>query len=146
MPSYHNQPVQALAQQTLEDVHILLVEDELDIAELLLLLLQSAGATVRLCEEAESVLAILESVQPDILVCNIRLPLHDGIWLIEQIRNHPRPEIRQIPALGVSSYLREVSAREALAAGFDCFLSKLDSPSAIVDTISTLVTHNNPEG
>ncbi|MBN8559279.1 MAG: response regulator [Leptolyngbya sp. UWPOB_LEPTO1] len=140
MSSHQSRSITAPPHQSLNGIQILLVEDELDIADLLLVIFQGAGATVRLCMEAESVLAVLETFQPDILVANIKLPSHDGIWLIQQIRNHPRPEIHFLPAVGVTSYHRDVHADAALAAGFDYFLSKLDSPNAIVDTISTLAT------
>lgn len=140
MPSHQSRSMAAPPQHPLKGIQILLVEDELDIADLLLVIFQGAGATVRLCMEAESVLAVLETYQPDVLVANIKLPSHDGIWLIQQIRNHLRPEIRSLPAVGMTSYHRDVHADAALAAGFDCFLSKLDSPNEIVNTLSTLAT------
>jgi CheY-like chemotaxis protein len=143
--SHPSQPTEASQQQLLEGIHILLVEDEPDIADLLLFVLQMTGATVRRCTDAETALALLASFQPDLLVSDIQLLSHDGNWLIQQIRNHPRPELRHLPALGVTSYHREVSASHALASGFDCFLSKLDSPQTLIETISTLVMASQGE-
>lgn len=140
MQPYTNQHTEINEPQPLKGIQILLVEDEPDVAALLLFVLQAAGSTVELCTEAEAALLVLESFQPDILISNIKLPLHDGIWLIGQIRNHLPQELQQLPAIGVTSYDREVSAACALKAGFDCFLSKLDSPDVIVKAISTLVT------
>lgn len=130
---------EASQQQPLKGILVLLVEDELDIADLLLIVLQAAGASVRLCNEAEAALVLLETLQPHILLSNIQLPSHNGIWLIQQIRNHPRSEIQRLCAIGVTSYHRDVHAADALEAGFDRFLSKLESPDAIVNTISELV-------
>jgi CheY-like chemotaxis protein len=139
MYSHQNQSTEASQQDSLEGIHILLVEDEPDIADLLSFVLQTAGATVRGCSSAETALSLLESFRPDLLISNIQLLSHDGNWLIQQVRNHPRPELRHLPALGVTSYHREVSADRALASGFNCFLSKLDSPSTLVEVISNLV-------
>lgn len=139
MYSHQNQSTEANQQDLLEGIHILLVEDEPDIADLLLFVLQTAGATVRRCSSAEIALPLLESFRPDLLISDIQLLSHDGNWLIQQIRNHPCSELRHLPALGVTSYHREVSADRALASGFDCFLSKLDSPNTLVEVISNLV-------
>ncbi|MBD2461991.1 response regulator [Oscillatoria sp. FACHB-1407] len=139
MHSHQSRPTEASQQNSLEGIHILLVEDEPDIADLLLFVLQTAGASVRRCSSAESALLLLESFRPHLLISNIQLLAHDGNWLIQQIRNHPRPDLRHLPALGVTSYHREVSADRALASGFNCFLSKLDSPNTLVEVISTLV-------
>jgi CheY-like chemotaxis protein len=141
MHSYQDQPTHAKPLQPLQGLHILLVEDELDVADLLVFVFQTAGATIRWCSSAETALSVLESFPPDILVSNIKLPLHDGTWLIQQIRCHPRSELQHMPALAVTSYDREVSANLALGSGFDLFLSKLDSPEALVDAISALVVN-----
>jgi CheY-like chemotaxis protein len=139
MYSQQNQSTEANPQDLLEGIHILLVEDEPDVADLLLFILQSAGATVRRCSSAETALSLLESFRPNLLISNIQLLSHDGNWLIQQVRNHPCPELRHLPALGVTSYHREVSADRALASGFDYFLSKLESPNTLVEVISNLV-------
>src|SRR3712207_6758280 len=104
MYSHHNQSTEASQQDLLEGIHILLVEDEPDIADLLLFVLQTAGATVRRCSSAETALALLESFRPDLLISDIQLLSHDGNWLIQQIRNHSCPELHHLPALGVTSY------------------------------------------
>ncbi len=135
----HDRSQAATVQQPLKGVQILLVEDEFDVANLLLFVLERAGSTVRFCIEAEDALSLLDSFQPDILVSNVKLPSHDGTWLIEQIRSHSRPELQDLPAIAVTSYDRDVCATCALEAGFDLFLSKLDSTDALVDAIAALV-------
>ncbi|MHC5723654.1 MAG: response regulator, partial [Nostoc sp.] len=77
---------------------------------------------------------------PDILVSNVKLPDHDGNWLIEQIRVHSTPSIRELPAIAITSYTREVSSHKALNAGFNRFLVKLESPEEIVDEIVHLLS------
>lgn len=125
-------------QQPLEGIQILLVEDEPDVASLLLLILQMSGATVEHYIQAETALLALESSSPNILVSNIMLPIHDGMWLIQQIRNHPRSEIQRLPAIGVTSYDRDVYPSHVLESGFDYFLSKLDSPDIMIEVIASL--------
>ncbi|MGJ5632120.1 response regulator [Nostoc sp. CALU 1950] len=121
-------------------IRILLVEDEPDIAELLIFILKTAGAEVMAFIDAEAALSMLELCHPDILLSNIKLPAHDGDWLIKQIRVHSSSLLRQLPAIAITSYTREVSSRKALDAGFDRFLVKFESPETIVAEIVHLLS------
>ena len=102
--------------------------------------LLTAGAEVMALIDAEAALAMLESFHPDILLCNVKLPHNDGNWLIKQIRGHSSSLIRQLPAIAITSYTREVSSHKALNAGFDRFLVKLESPEEIVSEIVHLLS------
>ncbi|MEH2174920.1 response regulator [Nostoc sp.] len=135
-----NQETELNSLQHLIGILILLVEDEPDIADLLTFVLEADGAEVIALNDAEAALALVESLHPDILLCNMKLPEHDGNWLIEQIRVHSCPSLRQLPAIAITSYTREVSGYKALNAGFDRFLVKLESPEEIVDEIVHLLS------
>lgn len=135
-----NQETELNLFQDLIGILILLVEDEPDIADLLTFILEAAGAEVMAFTDAEAALDLVESLHPDILLCNMKLPHHDGNWLIKQIRVHSCPSIRQLPAIAITSYTREVSSHKALNAGFNQFLAKLESPEKIVDEIVHLLS------
>lgn len=135
-----NQETELNSLQNLIGIQILLVEDEPDIADLLTFVLEADGAEVIALSDAEAALALVESLHPDILLCNVKLPDHDGNWLIEQIRVHSCSSLRQLPAIAITSYTREVSSHKALNAGFNRFLVKLDSPDEIVDEIVHLLS------
>jgi CheY-like chemotaxis protein len=124
--------------QVLSGVHVLLVEDEPDIADLLVLILERAGAEVTALTDAETALARLESLRPNILLCNVKLPLQHGGWLIEQIRMHACSNLRQLPAIALTSYTRDVSKSAALNAGFNRFLVKFED--SVVDEIVYLLS------
>ncbi|BAY77981.1 response regulator receiver protein [Nostoc linckia NIES-25] len=134
-----NQETKLNSLQNLVGISILLVEDEPEIEDLLTFILEEAGARVIALPDAEQALALVETLHPDVLLCNMRLPGHDGNWLIEQIRVHSCQFIRELPAIAVTSYTREVSKHKALNAGFDRFIVKLENPEAIVDQIVQLI-------
>jgi DNA-binding response OmpR family regulator len=138
-----NQESELNSCQHLVGIRILLVEDEPDIADLLIFILETAGAEVMALIDAEAALAILESFHPDILLSNVKLPYHDGNWLIKQIRLHSSLLLRQLPAIAITSYTREVSCHKALNAGFDRFLVKLESPQEIVSEIVHLLSNHS---
>jgi CheY-like chemotaxis protein len=135
-----NQETELNSLQNLIGILILLVEDEPDIADLLTFVLEADGAEVIALSDAEAALGLIESLHPDILLCNVKLPDHDGNWLIEQIRVHSCLSLRQLPAIAITSYTREVSSHKALNAGFNRFLVKLESPDEIVGEIVQLLS------
>ncbi|MDZ8257646.1 response regulator [Nostoc sp. ChiQUE01b] len=135
-----NQETELNSLQHLIGTTILLVEDEPDIADLLTFILEAAGAEVMALTDAETALDLVESLHPDILLCNMKLPDRDGNWLIEQIRVNSCPSIRELPAIAITSYTREVSSHKALDAGFNRFLVKLESPEEIIDEIVHLLS------
>ncbi|MFN6526006.1 response regulator [Nostoc sp. ChiSLP03a] len=135
-----NQETELNSLQQLVGTLILLVEDEPEIADLLTFILEAAGAEVVALSDAEEALILVESLHPDILLCNMKLPNRDGNWLIEQIRVNSCPSLRQLPAIAITSYTREVSSYKALNAGFNRFLVKLESPEEIVNEIANLLS------
>ncbi|WP_138504668.1 response regulator [Nostoc sp. PA-18-2419] len=135
-----NQETKVNSLQQLSGILILLVEDEPEIADLLIFILETAGAQVMALSNAEAAFALIESLHPHLLLCNIKLPNHDGNWLIKQIRVHSNPSLRELPAIAITSYTREFSSDKALNAGFDRFLVKLESPEEIVDEIAQLIS------
>lgn len=111
----------------------------MDMAQLLIILLQGAGAQVAWVAQAEEALVVLARVQPDILISNIKLPYHDGDWLIRQIRNQEMGQAHHLPAIALSSYTREVGEEQMHCAGFERFLWKLDHLDEVITEILKLV-------
>jgi CheY-like chemotaxis protein len=128
--------------QPISGTRILLVEDEPDITQLLIILLEAAGAEVVSFIEAEQALDEIESLQPDVLLCNVKLPDHNGDWLVKQLRSHPSPLLQNLPAIAITSYTREVANFQTLNAGFDRFIPKIDKLNEIVgEIVDLLSTH-----
>lgn len=134
----------ATTRQTLAHLQVLVVEDELDIAELLVFVLKESGAVVKLATTAQEALSLLKDYQPDILVSNIRLPDQDGDWLIRQV--HAQSLQQKLPAIAVTSYDREFSRRHMLQAGFHHFLYKPLDPDELIAEVLNLTNGNSSNG
>lgn len=63
-----------------------MVDDEPPICRLLTRWVQSWGYGVRQAFTAEIALEAMASEAADILLCDVRMPVHDGLWLAEQVR------------------------------------------------------------
>ncbi len=100
--------------------HILLVEDDAGLRELLQEELEAEGYSVTSCPDAETGLEALKRQVPDLLVSDLRLPGADGLSLLPILSTlTPRPAVLIITAFGSVQ-----QAVESLKAGADDFLTK----------------------
>src|SRR5207247_9414736 len=72
---------------SLEGIHVLLVEDEPDARELLEVVIEYADGLVTAVGSAAAALETLTRVRPDVALVDIVMPVHDGYWLLDQVRN-----------------------------------------------------------
>ena len=123
----------AFTQDTLANLHILLVEDDQATSAFFKFILEYTGALVTVAETAEHALRILDRVIPDVLVSDIAMPLRDGFWLISQVRARPAKQGGTVPAIAVTAggYRRD----QALAAGFQVYLGKPIDPDLLCQAI-----------
>ncbi len=99
---------------------ILVVEDDLSLAELLVEELEAEGWTVDAQPSAETALEIVDEFEPDLVVSDLQLPGMDGLGLLEHLRRlHAPPAVLMISAYGTVE-----RAVAALKAGAENFLTK----------------------
>ena len=122
----------------LNGLRVLVVEDNADTRDLLTVLLQNHGAEVRATASAQEALASFRLDRPDVLVCDIGLPLEDGYSLLRQIRSLKVEEGGSVPALALSAYTRFEDRQQALAAGFQMHLPKPINPLLVTRAIADL--------
>lgn len=93
---------------------ILVVDDEEGVRKLLTAWVTSLGHTVKSAPDAESALAVLAEGPVDAAICDILMPGHDGVWLIDQMRRE-YPAIGIVIATGVSDMNPSVTLQEGVA-------------------------------
>lgn len=64
---------------------VLIVDDEVGVRILLTRLLKAWGYRVRHVEDAVEALKIMALEPADLVLCDVSMPEHDGLWLAEQI-------------------------------------------------------------
>jgi DNA-binding NtrC family response regulator len=79
------------------EVHVssvLIVDDEAPVRGLLRRWLAPAGYDLREAPDAETALSLLNAGASDVVISDVQMPGHDGLWLVEQIRgSFPRVAI-----------------------------------------------------
>lgn len=82
---------------------VLVVDDEPGVRRLLDIVLRDTGASVRVAPDAESALAMVEELDPEVILTDVRLPGMDGVELARMVRNdghHHRAQILLMSAYG----------------------------------------------
>lgn len=128
----------------LTGLRIVVVDDEADIRQLLMFILEQAGAEVRVATGAAECLGLIEQSLPDLLLCDIGMPTVDGYRLMRHIRALPPDRGGQIPAIALTAYAGEKDQQQVMAAGFQKHISKPVEPHVLVAAIAKLVQTLTP--
>jgi PAS domain S-box-containing protein len=131
-------PTTALRSARLDSIHVLAVDDEPDSLALVAEVLESAGASVTKAQSATEALEQLSRHVPHVLLTDLGMPRMDGFALIDRLRQHPNPRVRELPAAALTAYARSEDRMRALDAGFQIHLAKPIDPAELVATIASL--------
>jgi CheY-like chemotaxis protein len=96
---------------------VLVVEDDEDSREVLRLIVESCGATVRLAVDGAEALARVGEARPDLVLCDLRMPGVDGFTFLERLRADPRS--RHVRVVAVTALDSDEDVARTWAAGFD---------------------------
>ncbi len=123
---------------SLDDVHVLLVDDDADTLQILSVMLADSKATVQTAASVSEALEVLEWYKPDVVVSDLAMPNEDGYSLIKRLRALEAGCERQTPALALTSYVRVEDRARALSAGFNMFVPKPVQPDELIAAIANL--------
>ncbi|MFP2910114.1 response regulator [Pyxidicoccus sp. 3LFB2] len=107
---------------------VLVVDDELDIAEAVKSILEDEGYHVVVCANGREALQRLEQTRPDLAIVDIMMPVMNGFETIKAIRKHP--DYGGLPVLIMSAIDPSVRPKEFDSAGF------LKKPFSLKDLLS----------
>jgi signal transduction histidine kinase len=117
---------------------VLVVDDDSDTREVVMEILQYAGAKVITSGSARETRALIERFQPDVLIADIGMPEEDGYSLIQTIRAK-EPASRHLPAIALTAHARPEDVERALKSGFHAHIAKPVDPSKLVSSIVSLL-------
>ncbi|MCT7982253.1 PAS domain-containing protein [Laspinema sp. A4] len=122
----------------LAGLKILVVDDEFDTREFLITALEQYGAEVFAAASTAEAIALIQKMQPQILLSDIGMPGEDGYSLIRQIRTLPPEQGGKIPAAALTAYTRTEDRILALAAGFQMHIPKPIDPRHLIEVVGQL--------
>lgn len=112
---------------------ILVIDDNIESLELMHFLLQSFGYDVQVASSGEEGLSIAAVKRPNLIICDIHMPVLDGFGVIARLRADPT--LRSIPCIAVTALAMVGDETKILSAGFDGYISKPIDPEKFVKEI-----------
>jgi DNA-binding response OmpR family regulator len=113
-------------------MRLLVVDDELDTAQMVALLLTHAGHQVRYAVTAKAALEIAAEQKPSVIVLDLGLPDMEGIELARRLK--AMDGVRQARIVAITGRMNDAEPR-ALQAGCERFLRKPVAPEVLAAII-----------
>jgi signal transduction histidine kinase/PleD family two-component response regulator len=101
---------------------VLVVDDNVDAADLLAEFLDLMGYSTRIAHDGPSALEIAAEFKPEVALLDIGLPAMDGYELARLLRG--RPDLSRVGLIAVTGYGQEADRRAAESSGFNAHLVK----------------------
>jgi two-component system, chemotaxis family, CheB/CheR fusion protein len=114
---------------------ILIVDDNVDSAESMALLLQLNGHEVMFVQDGSAALALSSTFHPKVILLDIGLPGLDGYSVAQKLRK--QPETRDVMLIALTGYGQPEDRERSKAAGFDYHLVKPVDHNAIENLIDS---------
>jgi two-component system, OmpR family, alkaline phosphatase synthesis response regulator PhoP len=118
-------------------MEILIVEDELEIAQLIQLYLEREGFSCRHCRDGTTAIQMFQEQTPDLIILDLMIPCLDGLEVCARIRQQPSskdPYILMLTAKG-----EEIDRVIGLSTGADDYVIKPFSPKELVARVRALL-------
>jgi DNA-binding response OmpR family regulator len=117
--------------------HVLLIDDDQEIARAVKLGLRKSGYAVTVAFNGEAGLkAALES-RPDAIILDVRMPLMDGLTMLTEMRRQAR--MQEVPVILLSAFMCEEDKRTALRLGASYFIEKPYDSLVLVEAVEQAV-------
>lgn len=118
---------------------ILIVEDEVDLAEVVADYARAAGHAPEVCADGAQALARLRTQPFDLLVLDLMLPGLDGLSVCKAVRT-----FSNLPIIMVTAKVEEIDRLLGLDAGADDYVCKPFSPRELMARVKAIIRRTQP--
>ena len=115
---------------------LLVVDDNVDAAISLAMLLRLQGHEVRVAHDGPSALDLATSYRPDMVFLDIGMPGMDGHEVARRLRQHP--ELKNVVLAAITGWGQQEDRRRTAEVGFDHHLVKPVEPAALENLLGGL--------
>ena len=116
---------------------VIVVDDDIDSAESMAMLLRLWGFLVESAHDGESALALIETVKPDAVLLDLGLPGLDGLGVAERV--HQLPGHDELLLIAVTGYGQQSDRDRTRQAGFSRHLVKPVAAVSLRETLAPLL-------
>lgn len=126
----------AFPENSLRGVHVMVIDDEASVREVVALTLAKCGASVTVATSVRDALELMPNLHPDVIVSDIAMPDVDGYELIQKLRAIENARAASIPVIALTAYASVQDRKRSLELGFDQHLTKPVDPGELVRAIA----------
>jgi CheY-like chemotaxis protein len=122
----------------LASLHLLVVDDNRDARVIYKTILSHCGAFVTAVSSAQAAVRALKQVQPDVVLTDLSMPGHDGLWLARWMRRREMKTGIHVATIAITAR-DDLYGRDSMAeAGLDDWLVKPVSHRDLVRSVAAL--------
>ena len=114
---------------------VLFIEDNTDIRENMAEILEMAGYKVYTAPDGKEGVAIAQSEKPDIIICDIMMPVLDGYGVIHMLQKNP--ETQGIPFIFLTAKAERFEIRKGMELGADDYITKPFTGTELLNAIES---------
>ena len=117
---------------------ILVIDDSASLRQVVSIALSGAGYEVVCAEDGQEALAKLDGSKIHLAICDVNMPVMDGITFVKEAKK--LPDYRFMPIIMLTTESRESRKREGQMAGAKAWVVKPFRPEQILHAVSKLIT------
>lgn len=147
LPSYptsESQPELGTMPPAKRTVTVLLVEDDFMVRDVFIDLVEVMSTDfhydIVVADHGQHALDLLETLVPDLIVSDVRMPVMDGLEMLSKIRQNPN--LIEIPVIFLTGNRRPEQVHEGRKLGVDEYIAKPYQPEYLLMRMSTLLKRN----
>ncbi len=134
-----------MAKIAFDKLSFVIVDDNAHMRRIVRAMLRAFGSReIHEAEDGASGLEATQAYSPDILITDIKMPIFDGIELIQMIRNPEGFSLPFIPIIVLTAYSEKSRILAARDAGATEFLCKPVSASALYKRVQNIIFNPRP--
>jgi DNA-binding NtrC family response regulator len=131
----------------MQNKKILVVDDDRIVLQSCKRILESEGFDVVLVDSAMKAIELLGIEYFDLLIIDIKMPEHDGLYLLEQIRQRwPLNTWPELPVVVMSGYPTPKTISDGLERGAACFIPKPFTPDELISVVHKALERSTQYG
>ncbi|MDE2421737.1 MAG: response regulator transcription factor [Gammaproteobacteria bacterium] len=121
-----------------QNLLILVIEDEPEIAEILQVYLQHEGFRTQHANNGRQGIQFWRQLQPDLVLLDIRMPGHDGLDILQTIRSESN-----VPIIMLTALTDDITKLLSLRLGADDYIAKPFNPAEVIARIKTVLRRSH---
>ncbi|AZZ92203.1 MULTISPECIES: response regulator [unclassified Hahella] len=116
---------------------ILIIDDSISLRQMVDITLKSAGYNVIQAENGQDALGKLPDAKPSLIVCDVNMPVMDGISFVKELKS--LPEYKFTPVIMLTTESTEDKRMEGQMAGAKAWMVKPFRPEAMLKAVQKLI-------